>query len=86
MPTVDPLADLEAAVQVFSNALCDDADDVGRVTAAVTVWEEVSFAEDGTVQRTIQYAVTGAQGLAVSVGLLQVGLARVSRDVMGCSC
>lgn len=82
-----PLQRLHAAVQAFSNDLSDEDDDVGMVTAALVVWEETSYADDGQVVRTLLYAATGDGATpAHSLGLATYGLARVQAAVVGCAC
>lgn len=79
-----PLGELHAAVQKFSNALADGADQVGVVTAAVVVWQETSFTEDGDTSTMTAYAATGdgASG-NMALGLSAHLLEMLKRDIMG---
>lgn len=80
-----PLEDLHAAIQAFSNSLADDESDVGMVMNSLVVWEEVSFAEDGTTQRATLYAATGDQATPNgSLGLALNLLRTLEHDVIRC--
>lgn len=82
-----PLDTLHAAIQAFSNSLADDTTEVGVVMAALVVWEEVSFSDDGETQRATHYAATGDQATPNgSIGLATNLLRTLERDIVGCSC
>jgi hypothetical protein len=81
-----PLDDLHAAVQTFSNHLADDSTETGVVTQALIAWEEVTFDDDGTPRYTVLYAATGEANPSRSVGLAYHLLKTLQRDLIGCDC
>lgn len=84
-----PLESLHTAVQTFSNALADSEAEAGMVTAALVVWEELSYDSDGKPQYLAMYASTGDSGgrPAVALGLASFGLQRLKAVVAGdCEC
>lgn len=82
-----PLDQLHAAIQTFSNTLADDATDAGMVSVAIVVWEEASFDEDGTVSRRTFYAATGDVATPAScLGLAHNLVTTLERDLVPCRC
>lgn len=73
---------LNAAVAEFANATSN----LGPVLVdvALVVWEQVSYDEDGDVQRNIQYAIPADNfSLSSGLGLLEASREYVRRDILG---
>jgi hypothetical protein len=83
----DNLDQLHTAIQAFSNGLCTEASQAGMVAAALVVWTEITYSDDGTPAYETMYAATGDQtnpnvGLGLALNLLRT----LERDIIGTGC
>lgn len=83
----DGLDQLHQAIQTFSNTLAEDDRQVGMVSAALLVWSEMTYDDQGEPYYATMYAATGDQSNPnVSLGLSVNLLRTLERDIIGCRC